>query len=209
LQPLQSKAPVAQLDRASAFGAGGWGFKSLRAYSGRGARSILAPLPEYVWSLRNPLEFATIKPANSLAVLRMIAGGGRPGVIKSLRAYSGRGARSILAPLPEYVWSLRNPLEFATIKPANSQAVLRVIVGGGRPGLQIPPGVDAQKDAYASTAYTQTAGPSRVRSPSRQHDLVSGSIAQPSGRLLGVKSGRSPLSESRSLLLARSCPQHC
>ena len=79
-------APVAQLDRASAFGAGGWGFKSLRAYSGRGARSILAPLPEYIWSLRNPLEFATIKPANSQAVLRTTAGGGRPGVIKSLRA---------------------------------------------------------------------------------------------------------------------------
>ena len=60
--------------------------KSLRAYSGRGARSILAPLPEYVWSLRDPLEFTASEPANSQAVLRTIVGGGRPGVIKSLRA---------------------------------------------------------------------------------------------------------------------------
>jgi hypothetical protein len=36
---------------------------------------------------RIPPEFATIKPANSQAVLRTIVGGGRPGVIKSLRAY--------------------------------------------------------------------------------------------------------------------------
>jgi hypothetical protein len=96
----------------------------------------LAPLLVYVRSHFDLLEFAVTERANSQAVLRTADGGGRPGVIKSLRAYSGRGARSILAPLPEYVWSLRNPLEFAMIKPANSQAAPQ----RGR-GSQIPSGV--------------------------------------------------------------------
>jgi hypothetical protein len=82
--PLSSQRSSMRTHKPPRRAAGG--LKSLRAYSGRGAGSILAPLPEYAWSLRNPLEFTTIKSANSLAVLRMIVGGGRPGGIKSLRA---------------------------------------------------------------------------------------------------------------------------
>ncbi len=63
--------------------------------------------------------------ANSLAVLRTMGHGGRPGSQIPPGVHKKRGHGCMPGPSPFYVWMLLHPLQFAVTQPANCQAVRR------------------------------------------------------------------------------------